>query len=69
MPLIGYGPSHSNWNMLDLFGTFDDILKSNKANMIIYIKIRSITHVATKVHVILQSFVVLTWMHDPIELV
>ena len=32
-------------------------------------KLRSITHVATKVHVILRSFVVLTWMRDTIELV
>ena len=32
-------------------------------------KLRSITHVTTKMHVILQSFVVLTWMRDTIELV
>ena len=32
-------------------------------------KLRSITHVATKVHVIIRSFVVLTWMHDTSELV
>ena len=32
-------------------------------------KLRSITHAATKVHVLLWSFVVLTWMHDTIELV
>ena len=36
---------------------------------IIHSKLRSITPVATKVHVILRSFVVLTWMHDTIELV
>jgi hypothetical protein len=32
-------------------------------------KLRSITPVATKVHVILRSFVVVIWMHDNIELV
>ena len=32
-------------------------------------KLCSITHVATKVHVILRSFVVLTWMRDTIDLV
>ena len=32
-------------------------------------KLRSITHVATIVHVILQSYVVFTWMRDTIELV
>ena len=32
-------------------------------------KLRGITHVATKVRVILQSFIVLTWMHDIVELV
>jgi hypothetical protein len=32
-------------------------------------KLCSITHVATKLHVILRSFVVLTWMRDTIELV
>ena len=37
--------------------------------MEIYSKLRSITSVATKVHVILQSFVVLAWMRDTIELV
>ena len=30
-------------------------------------KLRSITPVAAKVHVILISFVVLTWTHDTIE--
>jgi hypothetical protein len=34
----------------------------------IHSKLRSITHVATKVHVILRSFVVLTWMHNTSEL-
>jgi hypothetical protein len=34
-----------------------------------HFKLCSITAVATKVHVILWSFVVLTWMHDIVELV
>ena len=34
----------------------------------IHSKLHSITHVATNVHVLLLSFVVLTWMHDTIEL-
>jgi hypothetical protein len=34
-----------------------------------HFKLRIITLVATKVQVILWSFVVLTWMHDTIELV
>ena len=36
---------------------------------LLHSKLRSITHVATKVHMILRSFVVLTWMRDTIELV
>lgn len=32
-------------------------------------KLRSLTPVATKVHVILGGFAVLTWMRDTIELV
>ena len=32
-------------------------------------KLPSITHVVTEVHVILHSFVVLTWMRDTVELV
>ena len=36
---------------------------------IVHIKLRIITHVATKVHMILRSFVVLTLMSDTIELV
>ena len=35
----------------------------------IYSQLCSITPVATKVHVMLWSFVVLTWMRDAIELV
>ena len=36
---------------------------------LLHSKLRSITPMATKVHVILRSFVVLTWMRDTIELV
>ena len=35
----------------------------------VHIKPGSITHVATKVQVMLRSFVVLTWMRDIVELV
>ena len=35
----------------------------------LHLKLCSITPVATKLHVILPSFVVLTWMHDIVELV
>ena len=35
----------------------------------VHSKLRSITPMVTKVYVILQIFVVLTWMHDTIELV
>jgi hypothetical protein len=35
---------------------------------LLHSKLRRITPVATKVHVILWSFVLLTWMRDPIEL-
>ena len=35
----------------------------------IHSKLRNITPMATRVHMILQSFVVLIWMHDAIELV
>ena len=35
----------------------------------VHSKLRSITLEATKVHVILRIFVVLTWMRDTIELV
>ena len=37
--------------------------------MLIHSKLRSITLVATNVHVILWNFVVLTWMSDTVELV
>ena len=36
---------------------------------VVHSKLHSITPVATKVHVVLRSFIVLTWMHDTIELV
>jgi hypothetical protein len=35
----------------------------------VYSKLHSIKLVAAKLHMILRSFVVLTWMHDIIELV
>ena len=35
----------------------------------VHSKLHSITTVATKVHVILRSFSMLTWMRDTIELV
>ena len=35
----------------------------------LHLKLHSITPVATKVHVILRGFVVLTWMRDAVELV
>jgi hypothetical protein len=35
---------------------------------LIHSKLCNITHVATKAHMILQSFIVLTWMSDTIEL-
>jgi hypothetical protein len=37
--------------------------------IVVHSKLRSITSVATKVHVILQNFTVLTWMRDTIDLV
>ena len=46
-----------------------DIEVMHKTRKDIHPKLHSITHVATKVHVILRSFVVLTWMCDTIELV
>ena len=39
------------------------------ANNLVHSKLRSITPLATKLHVMLQSHVVLTWMRDTIELV
>ena len=42
----------------------DDIIKIN-----VHSQLRSITPMATKVHMMLQSFVVLTWMRDTRELV
>ena len=37
--------------------------------LLLHSELRSMTPVATKVHVILRSFVVLIWIHDIIELV
>ena len=45
------------------------LLASRMIASMIHSKFRSITHVAIKVHVILWSFVVVTWMRDTIELV
>ena len=47
------------------------VAKLQCPTMVIHIhsKLHSITHVATKVHMILRSFVVLTWMRDTIDLV
>ena len=42
---------------------------SHARNLPIHSKLRSITHVATNVHVILRSFAMSTWMSDTIELV
>ena len=39
------------------------------ANNLVHSKLHSITPVATKLHVMLQSHVVLIWMRDNIELV
>ena len=45
-------------------------LRNNtQASHTLHSKLRSITHVATKVHAIIHSFVVLTWMRDTIEIV
>ena len=44
-------------------------LNTPRFNFIVHFKLHSITPMATKVHVILWSFVVVTWMHDIIELV
>ena len=38
-------------------------------HMTLHSKLCSITPMETKVHVILESFIMLTWMHDTIELV
>ena len=42
---------------------------TNHLSLYQHSKLRSITRVATKVHVILQNFVVITWMRDIVELV
>ena len=41
---------------------------ANLSTINVHSKLRSITPVATKVHVVLRSFVVLAWMRDTIEL-
>jgi hypothetical protein len=47
---------------------FSQIFEASNVDNI-HSKLRSITLVATKVHMILRRFVVLTWMRDTIELV
>ena len=47
----------------------DHVRVKGLRRVILHFKLRSVTYVATKVHVILQSFVVLTWMRDTIDLV
>ena len=42
---------------------------ANSLISLVHSKLHSITPVETKVHVISHSFVVLTYMHDTIELV
>ena len=48
---------------LGVIGCDPSVCKSNQ----LHSKLRSITPVATKVHVILRSFVVLTWMRGVVE--
>ena len=43
--------------------------QSLKQKVVIHSKLHSITHVATKVHVILHNYVMFTWIHDDRELV
>ena len=56
----------SNWDSYNYNTLF---LKMRMVKVQIHSELCSITHVATKVHVILRSFLVLTWMCDNIELV
>jgi hypothetical protein len=45
------------------------IVPKNTSEGWVHSKLCSITHVATKLHMVLRSFVVLAWMCDTIELV
>ena len=52
------------FNLVFMFSNFYQFhLQSNDSNL------SNVMHVATKVHVILRRFAVLTWMHDNRELV
>ena len=42
---------------------------SRESPIVAHSKFRIITYVAIKVHVILRSFLVLTWIRDTVELV
>ena len=59
--------------MLELHGDLKAsnvfIVPENTSEGWVHSKLCSITHVATKVHMKLRSFVVLTWICDAIELV
>jgi hypothetical protein len=48
---------------------FKELISIIAYKHIVHSKLRIITLVATKLHMILRSFVVLTWMHYSIELV
>jgi hypothetical protein len=43
--------------------------KKSLWSLVVHSKLPSITPVATKVHMILRSFVVVSWLHDTSELV
>ena len=46
-----------------------EVVGMEPRGMVVHSKLRSITHVVIKVHVILRSFVMLPWMRDNKELV
>ena len=68
---LGFGSNNIPW--IDgwplLLGLKNQAWTQAEASRLPHSKLRSITPVATKVHVILRSFVVLTWMRDISELV
>ena len=69
-PPLGPEELHELLNFISTVITNDDNWHTKSSNMVkVHSKLRSITPVATKMHVILQSFKVLTWMRDIIELV
>ena len=55
--------------MLDLAYVVETREASNIYVGQLHSKLRSITHAATKVHMTLRSFVVLTWMRDTSDFV